>query len=129
VVHFRRTSSLIERIAPRLAVGRGPRNQPSREQLEREAQAEIQARIDLGRPGPDEFDRTRPVPDWLLLRQPPSTRRLDLLEVNLNAVVPPVPAEVLMPGMPGMPGRPEGGRPGRQEGAGSGRRSDAGSAG
>ena len=111
---FRRTSSFIERIAPHLAVGSGPRNQPSREELEREAQAELQARIDLGRPSPEEFERSHPVPDWLLLRQPP-TRKLDLLEVNLNAVVPPVPSQV-----PPVA---------RQEGAGSGRRTGAGSAG
>lgn len=116
MVHFRRTSSLIERLTPHLAVGRGPRNQPTREQLEREAEAELQARIDLGRPPPEEFERTRPTPDWLLLRRPP-TRSLDLLEVNLNAVVPPIPTQIALP-------RP---RPIRPEGAGSGQRSDAGS--
>lgn len=115
--HFgRRTSSLIERIAPHLPRGGASRDQTSREQLEREAEAEIQARIDLGRPGPEEFERTRPVPDWLLLRRPP-TRTLDLVEVNLDAVVPPVPTPDQIATLP----------PVRQEGAGSGRRSGTGS--
>lgn len=116
----RRTSSLIERLAPRLPAGKPPRNQPSREELEREAEAEIQARIDLGRPGPEEAERTRPYPDWLMLRRPPM-RSFDLVEVNLEALAPPA----RMPEAPAPPSR----GPGQPAGAESARRSGAGSAG
>jgi hypothetical protein len=112
----RRTTSLIERLAPHLPLGRATRNEEAREQLEREAEAEMQARIDLGRPGPEEFERTRPIPDWLLLRRPPM-RAMDLVEVNLDVVVAPVPTPAQVASQP----------PARQEGLGSGRRSGAGS--
>lgn len=115
--HFGRAGSRIERIAPHLRGKGSPTH--SREDLEREAQAEIQARIDRGRPGPEEAERTRPYPDWLLLRRPP-TRAFDLVEVNLDALAPP-PA----PPVPRAPSL----RPGPPAGAESARRSGAGSAG
>ena len=106
---FGRAGSRIERLAPRA------RATHSREALEREAEAEIQARIDLGRPGPEEAERTRPYPDWLLLRRPPM-RPMDLVEVDLNALAPP-PAPTSTP-----PRR----RPAPPEEAESARRSGAG---
>jgi hypothetical protein len=79
-----------DRVAPRLVIGKGPRNVPSREQLEREAAAELAARIALGRPGPEEAVRTRPVPAWSMPRPKP-TRPLDVVRVRVDALIPPAP--------------------------------------
>ena len=81
------------------ALGRAPRNQQTRAQLEVEAEQELQARIDLGRPGPEEAMRTGPPPEWAVprpARRP--TRPLDVVTVNLDAlgatpvVAPPAPS-------------------------------------
>jgi hypothetical protein len=45
---------LVDRVAPLMVFGKGPRNQPSLADLEREAREELDARIRMGRPGPDE---------------------------------------------------------------------------
>ena len=88
---------LTDRVAPHLVIGPGPRNQPTRAELENEAQRELQARIDLGRPGAEEAVRLRPgpPPDWAApqpARRP--TRDLDVLTVRLDALGATVPAEV-----------------------------------
>jgi hypothetical protein len=80
-----------DQVAPRLVIGKGPRNVPSREQLEREAAAELEARIALGRPGPEEAVRTRPVPAWCVPRPKP-TQPLEVVRVRVDAVIPPAPA-------------------------------------
>lgn len=92
-----RASLLIEHISLHLPAGRPPRNQPTRDELERQAAAEIQARIDLGRPGPEEAVRTRPVPQWAQRRKPVDagrTRPLDVVAVRLDAVEPTPPVSV-----------------------------------
>ena len=83
---------LTARVTPRLAIGHGPRNQPTRAELEVLAEQEIQARIDRGRPGPDEAYRRdgAALPDWAM-PQPRPTRALDVVSVNLAALGGPVP--------------------------------------
>lgn len=88
--------------------------EPSRDELERQAQDEIQARIDRGRPGPEEAARRGPRPAWTLPHRPEpatETRRLDVVAVDLNAlrpVVPVVPAETSGPAGAAAPVAPTG---------------------
>ena len=77
---------LTDRVASRLVIGRGPRNQPSRAELESLAQQEIQARIDLGRPGPEEAVRRDAVPDWAEPQPARSSRPLDAVQVRLDVL-------------------------------------------
>ena len=76
---------LADRVAPRLVIGPAPRNQPTRADLELQAEQELQARIDLGRPGAEEAVRRRPRPDWA---DPAPRRRpvqaLDVVTVRLD---------------------------------------------
>ncbi|MGH9226194.1 MAG: hypothetical protein ACRD2W_20955 [Acidimicrobiales bacterium] len=76
---------LTDRVAPRLVIGHGPRNGPTRAELEAQAERELQARIDLGRPGPEESVRRGPVPEGAVPRRRP-TRPLDVVTVRLDVL-------------------------------------------
>ena len=90
--YARAADFLTDRVAPCRAIGRGPRGLPTRAELESEAEQELQARIDRGRPGPEESMRTGPRPEWVTPRRRP-TRPLDVVSVRLDVIGPP-PAEV-----------------------------------
>ncbi|MEW6155408.1 MAG: hypothetical protein AB1673_15705 [Actinomycetota bacterium] len=94
---------LTDRVASRLAAGSGPRNQPSRAELEAEAGAEIQARIDQGRPGAEEAARRGPPPAWAVPPAKPSVP-IGLVTVRLDALGGP-PAAPERPSVP-VPARP-----------------------
>ncbi len=76
---------LIDHVAPRLPAGRPGRGEPTRTQLEAEARAELEARLALGRPGPEEAGRRRPPPEWARPRLRPH-RRVDVAVVRLDAL-------------------------------------------
>jgi hypothetical protein len=86
-------------MAPHLVVGSGPRDQQSRADLEREAQDEIQARIDRGRPGPEEGRNGQPLPDWAVPTPRPS-RPVEVVAVRLDALRPAAPIVAATPVVP-----------------------------
>jgi hypothetical protein len=87
----RAATFLADRVAPHLLLGKGPRNGLTLEAIERQASEEIQARIRMGRPGPEEARRTRPLPAWAQPRRR-RTRRLDVIAVDLDALATPLRA-------------------------------------
>lgn len=64
-----------------LAGDRGLEGLPTRAELEREADAELQAQIAKGRPSAEEAIRTRPRPDWATPRPDPAESPAESLEV------------------------------------------------
>lgn len=76
-------SAVVDRLATCFTFGSVPKNHLTRDEIEREAHAELQARIDRGRPGPEEWARTRPPPDWAVPR-PRATRKIEAVTVRLD---------------------------------------------
>lgn len=69
----------------RRMTSRSRRAVQKREDLERQANDELQARISRGRPAPEEWARTRPKPAWIL-PQPIRSRPLDVQAVRLDVL-------------------------------------------
>ena len=89
----RTTTFLVERVAPKLIFGK-VRDEAALADLERQAREEIEARIRLGRPEPDE-SRThfpRPTVAPAPRPRPPArpTRPVDVHMVTLGAIAPEV---------------------------------------
>ncbi len=96
------TDLMVDRVAPRMVLGKERRNQPSRADLEEQARAEIEARINMGRPAPEEWQprarRSRPgvpapvpapaEPERPRRRLLPPTRPVDVHSLTLAALRP-----------------------------------------
>lgn len=80
-------SAIVDRLATCFTFGSVPKNQLTRDEIERQALAELQARIDRGRPGPEEWARTRPPPVWAVPR-PRAMRKVEAVAVRLDALAP-----------------------------------------
>ena len=82
---------LVDHVAPCLPARDRSRDEQAHEEIQRQAQIEMQAQIDKGRPGPEEGRRTRPRPVWAQPR-PRASRPLDVMAVNLEALPHAAPA-------------------------------------
>ena len=78
-------SALVDRLATCFTYGSALTNQLTRDEIEREAHAELQAGIDRGRPGPEEWARTRPPPAWAV-RRPRALRKVEAVTVRLDGM-------------------------------------------
>ncbi len=93
----RATTFLVDCVAPRLLFGDKTSYSRSRAALEQEAREELEARIRMGRPGPEEWERRpspRPAPPRARPEPHPPTvvRRtlpVGLIAVTLDGLVPP----------------------------------------
>lgn len=80
---------MLDHVAPCLPTGKRE-SFPTAADLEQQAQEELQAQIDKGRPGPEEAARVRPRPLWATPR-PRASNPLEVVAVRLDVLSPPLP--------------------------------------